>query len=262
MRILKGGPAMDDVMRPLTQELDRWAAAGRVAQVWLRDDDAVEPGAPLDRLLHLTGGFSVPVTLAVIPALTGESLAVRLEREPATSVAVHGWLHRNHAGEGEKKQELGGHRPAAIIMDELKRGFGLLERLHGKRFVPLLVPPWNRIDPALVPRLAECGFRALSVYGPEKPSVLPIVNTHVDVVDWHGTRGGRDPAALVKDAVARLRHMFDHGGSLGLLTHHLVHDQVVWDFLQMFFAATAGHPACRWCSICDLLPDHPPGTTP
>jgi hypothetical protein len=246
---------MGDFDRVITEELDRLQQAGKVARCWLRDDDAVEPSMPLERLLEITGAFSVPLTLAVIPAYTGEALAQRLERAPSCSVAVHGWSHVNYAGAGEKKQELGCHRPASEVLDELQRGFSHLAGLHPNRFVPMLVPPWNRIDAGLVPRLADLGFEALSVYGPEMPSVLRVVNTHVDVMDWHGTRGGRDRMALAGEIVARLGYMFDHGGWLGLLTHHLVHDEAVWDFMIALFDVTTRHPACRWCPVTDILRD-------
>lgn len=244
---------MDEFERPILEELDRWQRAGRVAPLWLRDDDAIEPTRPLDRLLDVSDTFAVPLTLAVIPAHAGAALAERLQAEPLCSVAVHGWSHRNHAGPDEKKQELGRHRPAADVLAELKRGFDQLSALHRERFVPMLVPPWNRIDAALLPELAGQGFEALSIYGPEKPAALPLINTHVDVMDWHGTRGGRDPQALAAEIVARLRFMFDHGGAMGLLTHHLVHDQAVWDFLTALFKVTADHPGCRWTPVADIL---------
>lgn len=244
---------MDEFRSTIAKELDRWQHAGRVAPFWLRDDDAIEPTGALDRLLEVSHAFSVPLTLAVIPAHTGTALAERLQAEPLCSVAVHGWVHRNHAGPDEKKQELGRHRPLADVLAELKRGFDGLAELYGRRFVPMLVPPWNRIDAGLVPKLAALGFEVLSVYGPEKPAALPLINTHVDVMDWHGTRGGRDPQALAVEIVARLRFMFDHGGTMGLLTHHLVHDQAVWDFLEALFKVTADHPACRWTPVVDIL---------
>ena len=244
---------MDDFEATIVGELDRWQQAGKVAQFWLRDDDAVEPTAPLERLLSISGAFSVPLTLAVIPAHTGAALVERLQPEPSCSVAVHGWSHRNYAGPDEKKQELGRHRPATEILDELQQGFDRLAELHRERFVPMLVPPWNRIDAALVPQLAGLGYQALSVYGPEKPAALPLVNAHVDVMDWHGTRGGRDPQALAVEIAARLRFMFDHGGAVGLLTHQLVHDEAVWDFMTALFTVTADHPACRWTPVADIL---------
>ncbi len=239
---------------PLLQALDRWADAGQVASFWLRDDDAVEPTPALDRFLAVAGQYAIPATLAVIPAGTDARLAERLGTQTGISIAVHGWSHRNHAGPQEKKQELGAQRPAQVVLHELSRGFRLLADWHGQRFVPLLVPPWNRIDAALVPQLPSLGFRALSVYGREKPSAIPLVNTHVDVMDWHGTRGGRDTGALVGEIVARLEEMSKSGGSMGLLTHHLVHDEAVWSFMQALFEATFGHPGCRWVAITALMP--------
>ena len=98
--------------QPFRAELDRWQRSGRTIAFWLRDDDAVQPTAALDRLLDLAGRHSIPTTLAVIPAYAREQLAARLATEPHVSVAVHGWAHDNHAPEGEKKQELGPHRSA------------------------------------------------------------------------------------------------------------------------------------------------------
>ncbi|WP_442967059.1 polysaccharide deacetylase family protein [Rhizobium sp. GN54] len=247
----------DAAWAPLERELDRWARAGRVARFWLRDDDAVEPTAALEQLLALSAGHAVPVALAVIPAFTGAALARRLAAAPDVEVAVHGWSHENFAPPDQKKQELGPHRPADVVLASLQRGVTTLANLFGPRFVPVLVPPWNRIDPALVPRLGGIGFRALSVFGPEKSLGLPAVNTHVDVIDWHGTRGGRDTGVLVGEMVARLKAIENDNengeGTLGLLTHHLVHDEAVWRFLDGLFARTARHPACRWVRLSEIV---------
>jgi hypothetical protein len=241
------------IWQPLMAELDRWKAAGRKADFWLRDDDAVEPTAPLDRLLALTGRSGVPVTLAVIPAFTGEALAKRLAQEPHAAVAVHGWSHRNYAPDGQKKQELGSHRPREVVLDELSRGLSHLTRLYGERAIPMLVPPWNRIDPGLLPDLGSIGFTALSVYGPAKPAAsLSVINTHVDPMDWHGTRGCRDHADLVRDIVGQLDRAFASGEPVGLLTHHLVHDEAAWAFLEGLFEVTSGQ-ACVWRSAGDLI---------
>jgi len=242
----------DTAWQPLMDELARWQGAGRQATFWLRDDDAVEPTAALDRLLTLTAAHAVPTTLAVIPAFTGEALADRLARAHA-EVTVHGWSHENFASSGEKKQELGAHRPADVVLASLERGLARLQQLYGPHLSPVLVPPWNRIDPALVPRLGGIGFRALSVFGSERDAGLRAINTHVDVMDWHGTRGGRDTVVLVGEMVARLRTIEAGGGTLGLLTHHLVHDAAVWTFLEDLFERTAHHSACRWAPISAIL---------
>ncbi|MBY5341275.1 polysaccharide deacetylase [Rhizobium leguminosarum bv. viciae] len=243
------------VWDPLRRELDRWQAAGRVARFWLRDDDAVEPRPALETLMALARQSEVPLTLALIPGLTGEALAARLAEEAAVAVAVHGWSHANHAGPERKKQELGGDRPAEAVLGELGEGFRLLERLHPARFLPVLVPPWNRIDAALIPALPALGFAALSVYGRAKQDgPMPLLNTHVDIIDWHGTRGGRSEADLVAELVAELRHRFAGSDEpVGVLTHHLVHDAAAWDFLSALFAATGRHPAVRWSAASELL---------
>lgn len=243
----------DAVWQPLLDELDRWQQRGQIATAWLRDDDAIEPTAPLERLLTLTGRYAVPTTLAVIPAFTGGALAHRLATAAHVEVAVHGWSHENFAPGGEKKQELGAHRPADVVLASLEKGLTHLSRLHGDRFVPVLVPPWNRIDPELIPKLGGIGYRALSVFGPETNSALRSLNTHVDVIDWRGTRGGRDAGVLVGEMVARLRAMEAGGGTLGLLTHHLVHDAAVWTFLEALFERTTGHPACTWARLSAIV---------
>lgn len=234
----------------LLRALDLRAASGQPARLWLRDDDAVEPSAALDHLLDLCRAAHVPVTLAVIPAHSGQALAERLVAEPGLSVAVHGWAHVNHAPPAEKKQELGAHRPVAAVLEELARGFTHLSHLHGAQFTPVLVPPWNRISPQVVAGLPGLGFKALSVFGPEATAPLPLFNTHVDVMDWRGTRGGRPDAVLMEELAAAISRS---DAPVGLLTHHLVHDAQVWGFLQRLFALTAGHPGCTWQGLPGLI---------
>lgn len=240
--------------QPLIAELARWQAAGRSADFWLRDDDAAVPTAPLDRLLALTGKFAVPATLAVIPASTGTALADHLAGASHARVAIHGWSHENHAPVGQKKQELGVHRPRQAVLGELAAAIARLNLLHGARLVPLLVPPWNRIDAGLIPDLASLGFKALSIYGPAKPAPIRVINTNVDLMDWHGTRGCRDHAELVREIVVQLDRTLTHGGDgVGLLAHHLVHDEAAWMFLERLFEITAPHPACRWRSADEMI---------
>ncbi|MGQ3211887.1 MAG: polysaccharide deacetylase family protein [Shinella sp.] len=236
--------------RSLQDEIARRADIGKPLSLWLRDDDAVEPTEALDHLLALTAAHAVPVLLAVIPALTGEALVGRLARESHASVAVHGWAHKSHASSGEKNQELGPHRPEEQVLAELGASLETLATLHAGRFVPMLVPPWNRIAPAVVAGLPGLGFEALSVFGPEKPAPLKVLNTHVDIIDWRGTRGGRAGEAVIADLI---RVSQSHEGPIGLLTHHLVHDSAAWDLMAMIFEATAKQSDFPWHSAGDLL---------
>jgi hypothetical protein len=234
--------------------LDLYASEGRKALFWLRDDDAIEPSAPLSHLLDLSTGWDAPMTLAAIPAHTGDALAECVSRAPQISVAVHGWDHVSHAPAMEKKQELGLHRGEDVVLAQLTQALERINTLFGDRAVPLLVPPWNRIAPALVDHLPRLGYQALSVFGPERGNApLPLVNTHVDIIDWKGTRGGRDPGLLYAEAAAKLQ--VEHGPQtrLGVLTHHLVHDEAAWRFLEDLFEVTANHPACRWVPVGELI---------
>jgi peptidoglycan/xylan/chitin deacetylase (PgdA/CDA1 family) len=238
----------------LKQRLDDLAAQGRHVTFWLRDDDAVVPTPALETLLHLTRRYQVPLTLAVIPQHTGAELVERLADEPEVFVSVHGWSHENHASAPDKKQELGTHRPANVVLAELKAGFDKLQSLHGERFLPMLVPPWNRIDKTLLPDLPALGFSALSVFGREKvPSPIPLLNTHVDVMDWHGTRGGRDADVLFSEIADWLEPDAEPLAAIGILTHHLVHDDAVWSFLERLFQLTNAHVACAWMQAGNIL---------
>jgi peptidoglycan/xylan/chitin deacetylase (PgdA/CDA1 family) len=233
----------------LSRELDKRAAAGRPVRFWMRDDDAVSPSGALDQLLKMTGDLQIPLTLAVIPKFAGAPLADRLLPARHVTVAVHGWAHINYAGSSEKKQELGTHRPLAAVMDDLRQGFDRLQYLFPKHFSPVLVPPWNRIAPAVIDALPTVGFQAVSKFGLETVAAIPMINTHVDLMDWRGTRLGRAQDVLLAELAAAV----ERGGPVGFLTHHLDHDAQAWGFIERLFTITAGHPGCCWTDLPALL---------
>jgi peptidoglycan/xylan/chitin deacetylase (PgdA/CDA1 family) len=236
------------------QTLDGYARDGRTALLWLRDDDAIEPTEALSRLLAISARWNAPMTIAAIPAHATNALAELMKALPLISVAVHGWDHVNHAPAPEKKQELGLHRGEATVLSRLAEGLERINALFGERAVPLLVPPWNRIAAELIPHLPALGYEALSVFGPERgEGPLRLVNTHVDIIDWKGSRGGRPMDMLYGEAAAHLQAATGAQTPLGILTHHLVHDETAWQFLEDLFAATADHPACRWLSVSELM---------
>lgn len=239
----------------LDAELDRWAVAGRAATFWWRDDDAVTATAALERLLHLADG--TPVALAVIPAEARAPLAA-LE---TITVIQHGWRHANHAPPGDKKAELGPHRPAAERLAELGAGRERLAAQFGALALPVLAPPWNRIAADLVPLLPAIGIRGLSTIGP-RPTAEPapglrVANIHVDLVDWAGGHGfiGAPPAlgAIVGHLAARRLGRVDGEEPTGLLTHHLVQDAATDDFLRRFVAVVRRHPAARWAAASEIF---------
>ena len=244
----------------LSNELDAWHAERRVASLWWRDDDAAAPAPALDRLAGLAHEHDVTLGLAVIPALARPSLASWLEPVRA-EVLQHGWAHHSHSTDGEKKAELGRHRAPDAMTAELSKGFAKLREVAGARFQPVLVPPWNRIDPALIPALPNAGFRGLSTCGP-RPSAEPApglrqTNCHVDVVDWRGGRGfvgcDRAIAAAVGHLSARRARSVDPAEPTGLLTHHAVHEESTWAFIARFLEWTRRHPAVRWLAPSEAM---------
>ena len=231
--------------------LAAYAAAGRTPCFWLRDDDATEPTPALDRLLSLCERYDVPLALASIPSAAGPALARHLGGRQHVSVLVHGWAHENHAAVGEKKQELGAHRPSGIVLGELSAGLSRIAELFGDQAQAVLVPPWNRIDAALLPRLPELGFRAISVFGPPRPAPLAVINATVDIIDWHGTRGCRDHAELAAEIAGQLEAGLADASlpPVGVLTHHFVHDDAAWEFLDRLFDATKSVGCRPWQAI-------------
>lgn len=240
----------NQLFEPLLRALDEQSRRGAITRFWFRDDDAVQGSKALGRLLSLTFEHDVPLALAVIPAYTGADLKFFLADSNHVSVLSHGWSHQNHALAGEKKQELGSHRSVQQILAELSRGRMQLEQWHKERFVPVLVPPWNRIADVLLPSLKEAGFHCLSTFGKVVPAPVEIINTHVDIIDWKGSRGGRKPQELVSELSARVQNGTT---PIGLLTHHLVHDNEAWDFLEKLLPVIAQHPGASWEPIAELM---------
>ena len=241
----------------LHRELDHWQAAGRHASLWWRDDDAFEPSAALDRLLALAGEWKIPICLAVVPAPAGATLVARLAGTEAVAVAQHGYAHRNHAPAAAKKSEFGDGRPLADRLRELAAGKRRLARLFGRQQLPVLVPPWNRIDPALVARLGEIGLHGLSTSGARRQaSPVPGItqaNIHCDPIDWRQGRGfvGTDQALHRLIGHLRARRAggeADPSEPTGLLTHHLAMDADTWRFARRLARETAAHCAVRWLS--------------
>lgn len=218
----------------LELELARWRELGLTPRFWLRDDDATRPTPALDRLLGLVRQYDAPLLLAVIPAAATDALADLIRREPLVTPAVHGYAHRSHMPGEAPAMELGGERPVDAVLGELQAGRTRLRRLFGERLSGILVPPWNRLSREVAARLHEAGFTALSTNSwHEDGSSLPQVNTQIDIVDWANGRRGRTIEWAMGELLRRLEQARERGGApLGILSHHLVHDERAWTTLE------------------------------
>ena len=239
------------------EELARWHDSGRAPTLWWRDDDAVDATPALDRLLTLQRTHGVPLALAIVPAGATPALAERLSQAPGIDLLQHGYAHTNHAPAGEKKAELGPERPAMVVLGDLGTGWLALERLFGSSVLPVLVPPWNRIAPGLVPALPEIGFRGLSTFGirPHRRLVSGWVqvNTHIDLIDWRARRFAGIEAVLGAFTQALTAARAGSHEPLGLLSHHLAMDEPAWDFLNSFWERLQGTPGIGIAAAANLF---------
>lgn len=226
----------------LEKEISQWRGAGRAPDLWWRDDDAGGPSPALDQLLALARRSGVPLALAVIPAQADSRVLSKLDA--GITVLQHGTDHVNRAGTGEKKTEFPVAGSDALF--RLIASRKSLEEMTGERFCAVLAPPWNRLADALLPQLATSGYIGVSRYGARRAAEpapgLRQVNTHVDIIDWQGSRGfvgeQRALGALVRHLAERRDGTVDIGEATGLLTHHACHDEAAWRFLERLFATT------------------------
>ncbi|MGL5116030.1 MAG: polysaccharide deacetylase family protein [Beijerinckiaceae bacterium] len=236
--------------QPVAAELTFWREAGRAARVWLRDDDAIEPTPALWRLLQAAEAAGAPLLLAIIPMHATPALAAMLVDNPLLVPAMHGAWHRNHAPAGHKKEEMTTERGQATIYGELSAARTRLVSLFGPDAGRCYVPPWNRISPEIAALLPDIGFDSVSTYGPKTllaSAKLRQINTHVDLMDWHGGRVGHPPAQIAVLLAAALARARQGGfGPVGVLAHHLVHDDVAWETLAGLIAFLRGRTDIGW----------------
>ncbi len=238
----------------LDAELELWTADGLRLPLWWRDDDAVAPSEALTRLEALATTLGMPVHLAVIPNRAGADLVEVVQNSNHLVPVVHGWSHENHAAADKKTCEFPTTRPIDEALGDAEQGIARMKHLFGTGLQPMFVPPWNRVSPAMLPWLAGLGFAALSTFGPRKrPQPAPglvQINTHVDPIDWKGSRSLRPQEQILRPLVAQLQarrmgHQ-DREEPLGLLTHHLVHDAAIWEFSETLLRRLLDGPAEPW----------------
>lgn len=238
----------------LNRELDSWKKARMTLPLWWRDDDAVQHTAQLDRLTQLSAALDLPVHLAIIPKAQQPDLADHIRSAPNLIPVVHGWAHKSHAPASEKKAEFGLHRPLEDRLEDAEAGLTQLKRQFGSSLRPMFVPPWNRIGDDMLPWMAGLGYCALSTFTPRSRSKaapgLAQINTHLDPIDWKGTRGLIDPDQLIAQVTQQLKDRrqgrADQREPYGILTHHLVHDPDIWAFTETLIARLLDGPAVAW----------------
>lgn len=222
------------------------------ATLWWRDDDAGRDDPKLERLLALADACERPVALAVVPQWLEPATVERILASPWATVLQHGIDHADHGVGEDKMIELGGGVDRAWLEDALQAGRERLAAAFGERFLPVMVPPWNRIAPDLVPRLPALGFTGLSCFA-EPPGDVPLrrIDTHVDIVAWRED-GRMRPVDTLETALHQALDAMP-GTPIGLLTHHLVAQPEDWDGLDRLLRLRHGNEQAAWTTATDLF---------
>ena len=225
----------------LERELARWQAIGHTPLLWWRDDDAREPSAALDRLLQLADGL--PLALSVIADRPVTGLAARLAKTENVTVGQHGVDHVNRRPKGQPAGEFPLDMPVTAMAHSIGHG---RQRMMSCGIEPAFyAPPWNMIDSGLPEALAMAGFDRLSGWNSVQTGLggLRRLDAHVDLLRWKGGphfRGRNRFYADLMRQLARRRRANMMTLPIGLLTHHLDHDEAAWSFLGQFLDLAHG----------------------
>jgi hypothetical protein len=259
----------DDAQR----ELDCWARQGLRVTFWVRDDDAVRPSEPLARLHGLAEKHDITIGLAIIPAELDPSLPEYIRRDGRRFHPMcHGWRHLNHARAGRRPGEFGRDRPTSALVNDARLAHRAFSRHFGDIDV-VFVPPFGRISGTLVTALPEIGFSGMSgaagwlerklsrladwnihvpVAATPCRSHVPRLDVQIDPIDWR-RRTAHDPAvisqALVRCLRARRIGLLASNLPIGLVTHHLDHDESVWLACDSLLQLLRRHDATRFLHV-------------
>lgn len=221
-------------------ELHLWARDGHRPRFWWRDDDARRPSAALTRLLDLSKRYGAPLTLATVPDEDLAAIAALVGQHETLEIAIHGFCHENRAKPGGPSGEI-------IDTDRLEDVSARLDLIKRKlKLVGLaataFVPPWNNLHPTLEKAL-ELHDLELSCHGQMRQmGQRPVrIDTHLDLMRWKPTarfRGTLRLALRARRLLATRRRLGAWDEPLGILTHHLDHDEATWQFLEFFLSRT------------------------
>ena len=241
---------MDNWQR-LSNEIKLWQTP---IEFWWRDDDAVADSPALQTMLAIARESAIPVHLAVIPKALESSLDIikTPENKAISYVLQHGVEHKSYALAGQRKVELGGSQVLLPLISKLSAGQDLLAAKFADQYLSILVPPWNRIDEDVASALPQVPYKKLSVLSSAKLIETDFhLNVHIDIINWQQRQFAGEGVILDKliELLTRRRLNIDlRTKPIGLMTHHLDHDNQCWQFINSFFKFCQRHPQIDWIS--------------
>jgi hypothetical protein len=176
----------------------------------------------------------------------------------------HGWSHTNH-GSAARPAQFGPERSYAELKADAARARQAYARHFGPE-PPVFVPPFGQITDELARALPSLGF-AMHSNGPAllaarlarlhaRTALLPALpwtprpsrrlDVHIDPIDWRAkTAHSLDviERQLVGELRLRRKRHLAPETPIGLLTHHLVHDEPIWSVCDGILAMLRGSAA-------------------
>ncbi|MEP3280055.1 MAG: polysaccharide deacetylase family protein [Stappiaceae bacterium] len=239
--------------------LDLRAEQNKPIAFWWRDDDATRPTPALERLIGLSETHGLPLALAVIPKQASGALVDRIRQAPTLTVLQHGFAHKNHSDrtKGHGASEFGEERSLEDSLRDLKKGRSRMHGLFAERAIPVFVPPWNRMGGDFTQSLSEVGFKGYSAFGQlsgDDEAHRGHLDVHWDPITWKGGARFCGTEKAWKKLAEELERRTDRDNApLGLVTHHLAHDEDVWSYLNELLRTLAGHPGAVFPPIRQLF---------
>jgi hypothetical protein len=241
----------------------------------MRDDDACEVTPQLDRLAAIARRRDLKIGLAVIPSKLTDALVSYLDADGTCFLPMcHGWSHTNY-GSAEKPGEFGPDRPLAATRADCERA---LERFvtRFRQHPAIFVPPFGCITKDMEAILGDVGFAGLS-NGPSlnlarlarlhvKFEALPpnpiwplrarALDVHVDPINWRRKTAHAPEhiaAQLLGELRLRRKGYIPSSNPIGLLTHHLVHDEAIWSVCDELLDVLQSEPAAAFADLSELF---------
>ncbi len=174
--------------------------------------------------------------------------------EPRVAVLQHGWQHKNHAARG-REEDRARRKASALGCASTSFAAAAIGSARCSRDPsPSSCRPGTASPKMCARRWTRSDFRA-SRPSARHRQTSRIRSTRISTFSSGARCAGRSPAprpmrgSLPKSS-GGLTAMPE---PIGILTHHLVHEEASWALLDELFAMTARHPAARWPEIKELF---------
>ena len=194
------------------------------ARLFIRDDDVWTSDKNFRFFFDLAIDRSLPVVYAVIPGKMDKGLIRFLRRAKEKTphlldIVQHGWVHANHAANGETKYEFGTARSLKSQHEDIQQGVKHMSLAFGDHLTPAFVPPYHGYDERTLQVLDEEGFQIFSA-GTRRSAVKKRFFEIPAQVSFSRYDQGKTSIHKAIDVIGFLVKGIDRRPISGVVTHH------------------------------------------